>query len=239
MAAGHWPVQAAMLRRVALALGPELAQEIAFVGGCTVGLMLTDPVAREAVRFTEDVDVIIHVLGPGKWYQFEQVLAAHGFHSSPLDEVICRKRLRDGQGVDLVVDFMPDDPAILGFGNRWYAAALRHAADEMLGDGVAIRVVTPPYFLGTKLEAWQGRGNNDPLASRDVEDILSVVDGRPSLHGEVARADAVLRHAIAEGIAGLLGHRDFSYAVQSVADNNRQREELLFQRLESLAAAGR
>lgn len=33
MAPGHWPVQAAMLRRVALALGPELAQETAFVGG--------------------------------------------------------------------------------------------------------------------------------------------------------------------------------------------------------------
>ena len=30
-------------------------------------MMLTDPVALEAVRFTEDVDVIIHVLGPGKW----------------------------------------------------------------------------------------------------------------------------------------------------------------------------
>ncbi len=239
MAPGHWPVQAAMLRRVALALGPELAQETAFVGGCTVGLMLTDPVALEAVRFTEDVDVIIHVLGPGKWYQFEKMLAARGFRSSPLDEVICRKRLRDDQGVDLVVDFMPDDPAILGFGNRWYAAALRDAEDRILDDGVAIRVVTPPYFLGTKLEAWQGRGNNDPLASRDVEDILSVVDGRPALYDEVAGAEAALRLAIAEGVAGLLGHRDFTYVVQSAAGNNRQREALLFQRLDALAAAGR
>ena len=213
MAPGHWPVQAAMLRRVALALGPELAQETAFVGGCTVGLMLTDPVALEAVRFTEDVDVIIHVLGPGKWYQFEKMLAARGFRSSPLDEVICRKRLRDDQGVDLVVDFMPDEQAI--------------------------RVVTPPYFLGTKLEAWQGRGNNDPLASRDVEDILSVVDGRPALYDEVAGAEAALRLAIAEGVAGLLGHRDFTYVVQSAAGNNRQREALLFQRLDALAAAGR
>ena len=100
-------------------------------------------------------------------------------------------------------------------------------------------MVTPPYFLGTKLEAWQGRGNNDPLASRDVEDILSVVDGRPALYDEVAGAEAALRLAIAEGVAGLLGHRDFTYVVQSAAGNNRQREALLFQRLDALAAAGR
>lgn len=236
MAPGHWPVQAAMLRRVALALGPELAQETAFVGGCTVGLMLTDPVALEAVRFTEDVDVIIHVLGPGKWYQFEKMLAARGFRSSPLDEVICRKRLRDDQGVDLVVDFMPDDPAILGFGNRWYAAALRDAEDRILDDGVAIRVVTPPYFLGTKLEAWQGRGNNDPLASRDIEDILNVVDGRASLQEELSHSPPALRADIAEGIRDLLRHRDFDYAVQATARNNRQREALIFARLEAIAA---
>ena len=238
MAAGYWPLQMAMLHRVALALGPELAQEVAFVGGCTVGLMLTDPVAREDVRFTDDVDVIVHVLGPGRWYQLEQALAARGFHSSPMDDVICRKRLRDHQGSDLIVDFMPDDPAILGFGNRWYADALRHAEDRGLEAGVSIRVVTPPYFLGTKLEAWHGRGNDDPLASRDVDDILSVVDGRPALGGEVAEADAALRQGIAAGIAGLLAHRDFGYAVQSIARNNRQREELLFQRLESLAGLG-
>lgn len=198
--------------------------------------MLTDPVALEAVRFTEDVDVIIHVLGPGKWYQFEKMLAARGFRSSPLDEVICRKRLRDDQGVDLVVDFMPDDPAILGFGNRWYAAALRDAEDRILDDGVAIRVVTPPYFLGTKLEAWQGRGNNDPLASRDIEDILNVVDGRASLQEELSHSPPALRADIAEGIRDLLRHRDFDYAVQATARNNRQREALIFARLEAIAA---
>ena len=239
MAAGYWPLQMAMLHRVALALGPELAQEVAFVGGCTVGLMLTDPVAREDVRFTDDVDVIVHVLGPGRWYQLEQALAARGFHSSPMDDVICRKRLRDHQGSDLIVDFMPDDPAILGFGNRWYADALRHAEDRGLEAGVSIRVVTPPYFLGTKLEAFRGRGNNDPLASRDIEDILNVVDGRATLGDEVRQAPDALRADIATGIGELLRHRDFEYAVQATARNNRQREELIFARLDALAASNR
>src|SRR3546814_1234493 len=94
-------------------------------------------------------------------------------------------------------------------------------------------------ILGTKLEAFRGRGNGDPLASRDVEDILNVVDGRAGLVEEVRLAPPALRADIAAGIAGLLGHRDFDYAVQATARNNRQREELVFERLEAIAAFNR
>ena len=227
--------QEAMLQSVADALGPALLREVAFVGGCTTGLLVTDPFTREAVRYTEDVDLIVHIVGLGRWYALDRTLNTLGFFSSPLDEVNCRKRLRDGKGSDLIVDFMPDDAAILGYSNRWYNAALQHATDYALASGTVIRVVTPPYFLGTKLEAWRGRGKNDPLASRDIEDILNVIDGRPALLDEVAKADTALRRDVADGIADLLNHRDFVYAVQSAARNNRQREELLFLRLEALA----
>src|SRR5690606_36978320 len=222
--------------RVATALGADLLRQVAFVGGCTTGLLITDPISREAVRYTDDVDLIVHVMGLGSWYQLQQEIAGRGFRVSPEDEVIWRTRLRDGSGSDLIVDFMPDDAAILGFGNRWYAGALREADNHTLPTGTVIRVVSPAHFLGTKLEAYRGRGNNDPLASRDIEDILNVVDGRNSLLADVAAAAAPLRTDIATGIAGLLRHRDFDYAVQAAARNNRQREELIFQRLESIAA---
>ncbi len=231
-----WRLQQAMLQRVADALGPDLLPEVAFVGGCTTGLLITDEVSRESVRFTDDVDLIVHVISLGKWYHLQQVLAGKGFRSSPEDEVICRTRLRDGAGDDLIVDFMPDDAGILGFSNRWYADALREADHHTLPAGTEIRVVAPAYFLGTKLEAYRGRGNNDPLASRDIEDILNVVDGRASLGEEVGRAPAALRADIAAGIGELLRHRDFEYAVQTTARNNRQREELIFARLDTLAA---
>jgi len=234
--AGNWGLQALMLQRVAAALGPELLEQVAFVGGCTTGLLITDPVSREAVRYTDDVDLIVHVVGPGNWYRLQHDLGGRGFRTSPEDEVICRTRLRDGTGPDLIVDFMPDDAAILGFSNCWYADALREATDHVLPDGTVIRVVSPAHFLGTKLEAYRGRGGNDPLASRDVEDILNVVDGRESLAEEVAAAAMPLRADIAAGIAALLRHRDFDYAVQAAARNNRQREELIFRRLESIAA---
>jgi hypothetical protein len=233
---GNWSLQAVMLHRVAAALGPELLRQVAFVGGCTTGLLITDAVSREAVRYTDDVDLIVHVMGPGSWYRLQQELAAKGFRTSPEDEVICRTRLRDTSGADLIVDFMPDDAAILGFSNRWYADALRDATDHVLTGGTVIRVVSPAHFLGTKLEAYRGRGNNDPLGSRDIEDILNVVDGRDALAAEIAAASAALRADIAAGIKELMRHRDFDYAVQATARNNRQREELVFNRLEAIAA---
>lgn len=54
--------QRAMLRQVAEALGEELREQVAFVGGCTTGLLLTDAFTREQVRSTDDVDLIVHVI---------------------------------------------------------------------------------------------------------------------------------------------------------------------------------
>ena len=45
-----------MIIMVAKALGDELLQEVAFLGGCSTGLLLTDKVTKEAVRYTDDVD---------------------------------------------------------------------------------------------------------------------------------------------------------------------------------------
>ena len=235
-AQGHWKIQEVMLQRVAEALGADLLREVAFVGGCTTGLLITDDISLEAVRFTDDVDLIVHVMGRGSWYRLQQDLVGKGFRSSPEDEVICRTRLRDQGASDLIVDFMPDDASILGFSNRWYPDALREADDHELPSGTVIRVVTPAYFMGTKLEAFRGRGNNDPLASRDIEDILNVMDGRASLCEEVDHAPRELRADIAAGISDLLRHRDFEYAVQAAARNSRQREEYIFQRLDTIAA---
>jgi hypothetical protein len=235
--AAEWRIQEQMLQTVADALGPDLLRQVAFVGGCTTALLITDAFAREAVRFTEDVDVIVHVLGYGKWQRLLTELRERGFKESPDDEIICRMRLPNAlTGRDLLVDFMPDDEAILSFSNRWYRDALHAAADHALPSGTLIRVVTPSYFLATKLEAYRGRGRNDPLASRDIEDILAVVDGRDSLQAELAHAGPELRLYIAQALSALLAHRDFPYAVQAAARQQQAREELIFQRLEAIVA---
>lgn len=234
--AGNAPIQEAMLEAVSDALGPELAMRMAFVGGCTTALLITDPVTREGVRATLDVDLIVHLIGYVQWNALLDELRPRGFRESMNDDVNCRLRLQHAIFKDLIVDFMPDDAAILGFTNRWYSEALATATDVLLSTGAVIRVVSPPYFLGTKLEAYNGRGNNDPMVSRDIEDILNVVDGRETLLAEIQAAPAELRGYIAEQFTQLLKHPDFAYCVQSTARGNVDREEIIFQRWEAIAA---
>ena len=63
-----------------------------------------------------------------------------------------------------VLDVMPTDANVLGFGNRWYDVAVRTAESVQLPSGRSIRLIAPPVFLATKLEAFHGRGGGDFLA---------------------------------------------------------------------------
>jgi hypothetical protein len=109
---------------------------------------------------------------------------------------------------------MPDDEGILGFSNRWYSLGLESAVDHTLTDDIIVRVLTAPLFLATKLEALRGRGIDDLLMSRDLEDILLLLDGRPTLVEEVADAPAEIIEYLAKEFATLLNHKDFESAVE-------------------------
>ncbi len=229
-----------MLRLVAEALGPDLRQQMTFVGGCTTGLLLTDPFIREQVRSTDDVDLIVSVLGYPAFARLQQQLSERGFRLSmeasdgDEDFPICAMTL--GQ---LRVDFIPDDEHVLGFSNRWYREAVASSTLFELDTGLTINLVNPVYFIATKLEAYRGRGRGDALASRDIEDILNLVDGRPEVLAEVNNAPTPVRQYIAEQIGELLQDTNFEYAVNSHAAGSQDRENLLFERLETLAGEHR
>lgn len=218
-----------MLVQVATALGDELLQEVAFLGGCTTGLLITDKVSKEAVRYTDDVDLITHVIGYPGWIKFQSRLKKRGFKVSMDDDVNCRMRLNG-----LIVDFMPDDEKILGYSNRWYNKALKTAKQYTLQENLLIKLVTPVFFIATKLEAYKGRGNNDPMQSRDIEDILNVVDGRPELVKEIGQASKELQDFISKELSQLFKQADFEYAIQSTSQGESDREELIFKRLKSI-----
>jgi hypothetical protein len=67
--------------------------------------------------------------------------------------------------------------------------------------------------VATKLEAFRGRGGDDFLGSRDLEDILLLVDGREELVAEVAAAPRDLRGFTAAQIADLLQRSAFTDAL--------------------------
>lgn len=104
---------------------------------------------------------------------------------------------------------MPTVESILGFSNRWYEAAMNTSVNVDLTADVSIRLVAPPYFLATKLEAFLSRGKADYLESHDLEDVLSVIDGRPEIIAEVACAAIELQKFVAEVFDPLLADDSF------------------------------
>ena len=80
---------------------------------------------------------------------------------------------------------------------------------KKLRDGLEIRMVGAAYFIATKLEKFKGRGHGDFLGSHDLEDIVSVVDGRETLSAEVRDAGADLREYVHREIARLLANPGF------------------------------
>ena len=219
-----------MLETVANALGDDLRKRLVFVGGCTTALFITDEVVLESVRATDDVDLIVDLVGRAQWAQLQNQLRKNGFTESPDDDVICRMRLGD-----LKVDFMPDDESILGFSNRWYAKGIETAVTCSLTDALEIRRLTPELFVATKLEAYLGRGNNDILGSRDIEDILLIVDGREELVAEIQQADDDVRHFIAEQFKALLDDGAFEHFLEGNIKGPEGRVDIVRERFVAIS----
>ena len=168
-----------MLIHVARHLG-DLREKVVFLGGCATGLLITDPAIPE-VRITNDVDVIVEITSRMEYYRLEEELRKKGFLEDMNDNApVCRWLIDEFK-----VDVMPTQEDILGFSNRWYHSAIKNAIKIELEKGLMIRLVTAPYFLATKIEAFRGRGGGDYLASHDLEDIIIVLDGRPEIVTEI------------------------------------------------------
>jgi hypothetical protein len=220
----------AQLTAAAAKLEPLLDQ-IAFVGGCVTGLLLTDPAAAP-VRPTLDVDAIVATASYAEFAVLENRLRELGF-DQPHNEgaPICR-----WMSGDLILDLMPTDSSVLGFSSRWYHPALENAQPVRIGEH-EIRVITAPYFLATKLEAFRGRGKNDFRMSHDLEDIVTVIDGRPELVDEVHLTPADLQKYLSNEFRDLLSNRDFLEALPGhlLPDAaSQQRLSLVLKRMKQL-----
>ncbi|MBE9523220.1 MAG: hypothetical protein IME95_08515 [Proteobacteria bacterium] len=188
-------------------LGP-LVDDMVFLGGCATGLLLTDPGAPP-IRATMDVDVIVGVGSLSEYYALSDQLRERGFtEDTSEDAPLCR-----WVAENVILDVMPIDEKILGFSNQWYAAAMQQADEIELPTGQRVKMVTAPYFLATKMEAFYGRGEGDYLSSHDMEDLLAVIDGRPELVEEIASCDTGLRSYLAKQFSQLVNEKSFIEAI--------------------------
>jgi hypothetical protein len=181
-----------------------LLDELVFVGGCTTALLITDKAAAE-VRPTYDVDAIAEITSYAAYADFSARLRKTGFTEDTSEGApICRWRQKK-----TILDVMPLDEKILGFSNRWYRPAMESAEERELETGLCIRVVNPAYFCATKLVAFASRGKGDYMASHDLEDLLSVIDGRRELVREIQSAPLDVRAYIASEVGTLLDTEAF------------------------------
>ena len=190
------------------ALLEQCGIEGTFAGG-TVLAVHVDDVVREDLRPTLDVDVIVRA-DSYKAYQAEcRKLMGVGLSPGVVDgDPLCRFR-----GAGLVIDLMPTPFAGVGTDNPWFGVAIRTAERVILPGGRTIRVVSAPVFLATKVAAHVGRGGGDLLLSKDFEDIVALVDGRPSLVSELAQAPGDVRQFVAEWSRQLLDLASLSDAI--------------------------
>ena len=153
--------------------------------------------------------MIVDVASRPEYYALESRLRDLGFQpDTRRGAPPCRWRV-DG----IVVDIMPTDATILGFTNVWYRDAIAGAMQHELQAGLAIRVVSAPHFIATKLEAFAGRGGGYYLMSHDLEDVIAVVDGRANLLVEIDASSQPLREYLRAQVGTLLADGEFMAAL--------------------------
>lgn len=221
-----------MIVEVAGRLG-DLKDKVVFVGGCTTGLFITDPALPE-VRVTRDVDAIVEVASRMAYYRIEEELRLRGFRQDMGENApVCRWLVNH-----IKVDIMPTQEEILGFSNRWYLPAVRNAKRIALDKELTVNIVSPPYFLATKIEAFKGRGGGDYMASHDMEDIITVLDGRPEIVFEIRKAPDELNDFLSRTFETLLAEGEFLDSIPGHLSPDRasqSRLPLIIKRLEEIA----
>lgn len=195
-----------LLDQVAQQLRPLLA-DLVFVGGSTVGLLITDP-AAEQPRITKDVDTAVRVASRPEFWKLEEQFRTLGFRPDISEDAPMCRWVKGS----LVVDLLTDNAQISGFTNPWYASAIDTARPLTLPSGLVVRVVDAPHLIATKLVAWRDRGESS-WYSHDLEDIMLLFDGRPELLDELAASPPELRTFVAAELSKVLADPDFDDAL--------------------------
>lgn len=206
--------------------------EFAFLGGSVLSLLVTDPVA-DTVRVTKDVDVMMNIRTRSEYHRADRILEKLGFKHDTRDEApICRWVYED-----VTVDVLPIRADVLGWNSKWFEEALSEStAVDCSGD--TVRVISAPYFVALKLEAFEERGKKDFLSSTDFEDVICLFNGRETIVEEIA-ACVKLREGLAERFAQYLDCRDLEDAVDGFVQtevNPETRKKKILSRFHAIAS---
>ena len=193
----------------------DLQDKVVFVGGAVVALY-ADRVVLDP-RPTDDIDVIVEMLNYRDHAALEQKLHQKGFVNDQDSGIACRYKV---QGI--TVDIMPTTDRSFGFDSMWYEPGFEKAIAIALDDKHTIRILSAPYYLATKLEAFRDRGHGDGRTSQDFEDIVFILNNRSSIWSEIDQADTEVRSYIFSEFTQLLSEPHLEEWIYSHADRSNQ-----------------
>jgi predicted nucleotidyltransferase len=195
------------LEVVAEGLG-HLAGDSIFIGGACTQFYVEYPSIHD-FRPTNDIDCIVKVYSYKEFDVYSEELRKLGFaHDTSKGAPIVRWIYKG-----ILVDIIPDESSVVGYRNiEWFREGRDHAEERKLPSGKVIRILPLAYYLATKLESWADRGKGDFLASKDLEDIIGIIDGKDSL-GELLQAPENVRNYVIERFAGLIRNENFKRAI--------------------------
>lgn len=185
----------------------SLGVNYTFVGGAVVGFLL-DNVRLSPVRPTDDLDIIVEVAARWRYSDIEQRLRDVGFtHDTRNAAPMCRWLLHG-----VTIDIMPTKGNLIGLNTDWFSEALETSTIRGIGP-YKLKIIAPVAFIATKLAAFRDRGRNDYQGSHDLEDLMTVIDGREEMVQEIKSAPASLRDFIVASIEQLCREPDFEDAL--------------------------
>ncbi len=192
----------------------DILDQFVFVDGTVVELYASSETYQDA-RQTEDVDCVVEVASLANYYVLEEKLRTLGFYDDmDEDAPICRKLYKG-----IKVDIMPTDEKILQFTNKWYKEGFITAQNYALTKEKNIKILTAPFFIAAKLEAFfspSRKYNLDVYASHDFEDIIYILDNCENIVTLIENSDTAVKAYIQTQFDYLLKNKPVIYALSGI-----------------------
>lgn len=206
----------------AASLLKDLNEQVVYVGGRIVGLLITD-IVEDDIRPTFDIDVAfdLDTTDIVAHYSLQKKLESLGF--KPEGNINCRYILDD-----FMIDVMYTDGTLQGINSNWYQAGFDNAIEIQIKDK-KIKILNAVYFIATKLEAFTDRAynKNDYWDCKDLEDIINVINGRPELLAELMDSPKNVIQFISSYLRTLIEDPKWSDAIKAIARHERARNVVL------------
>lgn len=178
----------------------QLPEKVVFVGGSILSLYADRQIFE--VRPTYDIDVIVALVKYSERIQYEEKIRNLGFQHDIDSGIVCRFKLHD-----IIVDIMPTNDETIGFNNKWYEAGFTNSIAYETKLGFTFNILDAPFFLATKFEAFNQRGQGDGRTSHDFEDIIFILENRSTIWNELNSCNPELKSYFIHQFENLLRNR--------------------------------